>query len=114
MLLAIIMILYGGFLWMTSRGEADRIDRAKQILKNTVIGLALILFSLAIVSFIVGWWTGGWQGEQPPSPPPPGGCPECGYLGGGIIQSHYPARDQRDVPRNTVVVVTFKEEMDVE
>ena len=42
MLLAIVMIMYGGFLWLTSRGNQDQIERAKQVLKNTVIGLILI------------------------------------------------------------------------
>ncbi|MFA6428265.1 MAG: pilin [Candidatus Buchananbacteria bacterium] len=110
--IAVLMIIYGGFLWMTSRGNQDQIDKAKQVLKNTVIGLILILSSLIIVSFIVGWWTGGWQ-EPAPVTPPIVDCPGCGWLGGGIIQSHYPARDQQDVSRDTKIAVTFKEKMDV-
>jgi hypothetical protein len=31
------------------------------------------------------------------------------YLGAGIIESHYPLRNQKEVPLNTVIAITFKE-----
>src|SRR3989344_8452589 len=36
--LAILLILYGGFVWMTAGGNAERVDTAKRILVNAVIG----------------------------------------------------------------------------
>ena len=47
-IIAITVILYGGFIWMTSGGRPDRIDKAKKILISAVIGLLIILFSFAI------------------------------------------------------------------
>ena len=35
----------------------------------------------------------------------------AGSLGGGIIENHLPARNATEVPRNTPVVITFKEPM---
>jgi len=51
--IAIGIILYAGFMWMTSNGEEDKIRKAKQTLKNGVIGLAIILSSWAIATFIL-------------------------------------------------------------
>lgn len=51
-LLAVIIILYGGYLWMTSAGNEDQIDKAKETLKSGVIGLIVILSALAIAVFV--------------------------------------------------------------
>ncbi len=51
-LVAVIVMLYGGFLWMTARGSEQQIDKAKRVLINGAIGLVIILVSWAIVLFI--------------------------------------------------------------
>ncbi|NUM25725.1 MAG: VWA domain-containing protein [Candidatus Buchananbacteria bacterium] len=51
--LAIVIIFYGGFIWMTAGGNADRIATAKKILTNAVIGLVIIFTSFAITSFVI-------------------------------------------------------------
>jgi cysteine-rich repeat protein len=51
--ISIGIMLYGGFLYMTSQGAADKIEKAKKILINGAIGLAIILSSYAIAFFIV-------------------------------------------------------------
>ena len=51
--LAITLILYGGFLWMTSGGNPEKINKAKRVLISAVIGMALIIFSFAIAQFIM-------------------------------------------------------------
>lgn len=50
---AISIILYGGWLWMTSNGDAQKIEKAKKTLISAVIGLLIILSSFAIVSFVL-------------------------------------------------------------
>ncbi|PIS05027.1 MAG: hypothetical protein COT81_03340, partial [Candidatus Buchananbacteria bacterium CG10_big_fil_rev_8_21_14_0_10_42_9] len=50
--LAILIVLYGGFVWMTAGGEENKIQRAKDILRNGIIGLVIILTSYAIVTFV--------------------------------------------------------------
>ncbi|MFH1171763.1 MAG: pilin, partial [bacterium] len=54
-LLAVGLMIYGGFLWLTSGGSEDRIRRAKKILINTLIGLVIILLSWAIVNFVLNF-----------------------------------------------------------
>ncbi len=49
----LIGILYGGFLYMTSAGETTQIDKAKRTLRNSVIGLIIILSSYSITWFVV-------------------------------------------------------------
>ncbi len=51
-LLALVIILYGGFRWMTSGGSEDGITSAKKTIGAGIIGLAIILFAYAIVSFV--------------------------------------------------------------
>src|SRR3989338_633893 len=63
-ILAVIIVLYGGFVWMTSGGNAQKIEKAKKILINGLIGLAIILSAYAIVSFVI------WQFQRILNPPP--------------------------------------------
>lgn len=41
----LILIIYGGFLWMTASGNEEQIGKAKKILASSIIGLAIILLS---------------------------------------------------------------------
>src|SRR6056297_209109 len=52
-IVAVIIIIYAGYLWMTSGGNSERIEKAKKVLLGAVIGLILILSSFAIVNFII-------------------------------------------------------------
>ena len=51
-LVMVILILYGGYLWMTARGEEAKITKAQDIIKGTVIGLILVLSAYAITVLI--------------------------------------------------------------
>ena len=48
------LILYAGFLWMTAQGDAKVVDKAKEILKQAIIGLIVIVAGFAISSFVLG------------------------------------------------------------
>jgi hypothetical protein len=52
-LIAVVLILYAGFTWMTSGGNEEKIGTAKKTLINATIGLAIIMSSLAITQFIL-------------------------------------------------------------
>ncbi|MBI4427127.1 MAG: hypothetical protein HY569_01420 [Candidatus Magasanikbacteria bacterium] len=52
-IIALGVMLYGGFMYMTSAGEEEKISTAKKALTNGVIGLVIILSSLALVQFIL-------------------------------------------------------------
>ena len=51
-IVAICLIIFAGFKWMTSNGEEEKVTEAKKMLKNGVIGLAIILAAWGIVTFI--------------------------------------------------------------
>lgn len=51
--LAVLLILYAGYLWMTSRGDEDKIKTAKGIIVSAVIGLVIILSAYAVASFVL-------------------------------------------------------------
>src|SRR3989344_3381408 len=112
-IIALVIIVYAGFLWMTSAGNAEQIDKAKRTLRNAAIGLLIIFLAFAIVSFISRALEGSLGIGRPPGGIPPGqDCDNCDTLGAGIIESVYPIPGQRDVPRNTNIIVTFKVNMD--
>ena len=48
-----ILMLYAGFLWMTSMGNNEKVEKAKKIIWGAVIGLAVIMSSYAITSLIL-------------------------------------------------------------
>jgi len=43
-----VLIMYGGFIWMTSAGNQDSVSKAKKILVNSTIGLFIVIISYAI------------------------------------------------------------------
>lgn len=51
-IVALIMIIYGGFLMLTSGGNADMVKRAKSTLIWAAAGMAVILGSWSIISFV--------------------------------------------------------------
>ena len=108
-IVAVFIILYGGYLWMTSQGEQDKVEKAKKVLTSAVIGLIIILSAWAIAWFIISRMLQATKLGPPTNPKPSQGY--ISALGAGIIQSVYPEPDQRNVPRNTFIAVTFKREI---
>lgn len=53
-LLAVIMVIYGGFLYVSSAGNEENVKKAKQILLYAVLGIVIILISFALVNTILG------------------------------------------------------------
>ncbi|HNW09123.1 MAG TPA: pilin [bacterium] len=51
-ILAVLLILYGGFIWMTAAGDDGKVDKAKKIIYAAVIGLVIIFSAYAIASFV--------------------------------------------------------------
>lgn len=48
----LILIIYGGFTWMTSRGDQSQIEKARKTLGAAIIGVAIIAASYAITYFV--------------------------------------------------------------
>ena len=52
-IIAVVIILLGGFKWMTAAGNDDKIGEAKKLLGAGVVGLIIILAAYAIASFVI-------------------------------------------------------------
>ena len=50
--IAVVLILYAGFLWMTAGGKPDTVTKAQKIMGAAVIGLVIILASYGLTLFI--------------------------------------------------------------
>ena len=52
-LIAVVVIMFGGFRWMTAGGNEDRIAESKKLILSGVIGLIVVLGAFAIVQFVI-------------------------------------------------------------
>jgi len=52
-----ILIIYSGILWMTARGNENQIEKSKDILKSSVVGLLIVTAAYAIVKTVSGLFT---------------------------------------------------------
>lgn len=52
-IIAIIIILYGGFVWLTSAGNEEKVGQAKKIITAGVIGLVIIFIAYALATFVI-------------------------------------------------------------
>ncbi len=57
--LVLFYFIYGGFIWMLSRGNAQMIEKGKNILFGTIIGMAIVLASWVIINFVLFLLLGG-------------------------------------------------------
>lgn len=55
---ALLMIVYGGVLWMFAAGNKENITKGKDIIMWTALGMLLIFSSYAIIKFILNALTG--------------------------------------------------------
>jgi len=110
-IIAVVIILYGGWLWMSAGGNEEQIAKAKKVLLNGAVGLLIILSAYSLVLFVMkmlGIGEGGGGDNNG------GGSNQIGTVNmygsgalGEVIKDHYPVRNQKDVPRNTKIAVTF-------
>lgn len=48
----LVLMIYGGFLWMTDRGEGARAKKAKELIEAAIIGLIIVMSAYALTSWI--------------------------------------------------------------
>jgi hypothetical protein len=51
-MIAVVIILIGGFKWMTAAGNEDKIGEAKKIMTAGLIGLVIVLASFGLATYI--------------------------------------------------------------
>jgi len=49
----LILMIYGGFLWMTAAGNEQQIEKAETLLASAVIGLIVVISAYAISYFVI-------------------------------------------------------------
>ncbi len=47
------LMVYGGFLWMTARGNSDQIGKAKDLITQAIVGVVVISAAWAITNFVI-------------------------------------------------------------
>ena len=56
--LALLMLIWGGFLWLTSAGVPERVSSGTQTMLWAVIGIVVVLSSYLIISTYLSYLTG--------------------------------------------------------
>ncbi|MFH1173153.1 MAG: hypothetical protein V1692_01325 [bacterium] len=57
-ILFISYMIYGGYTWMTAGGNDDKVSRAKDVIRNAIIGIAVLLAAWGITNFVINALTG--------------------------------------------------------
>ncbi len=84
-IVSVILVIYGGWMFMTAAGNPQKVEKAKKIIINAGIGLIITLSAFLIVNFIVGIMTGALGGglEGDDSLCPDGTPRPCVCVGAG-------------------------------
>lgn len=53
-IVAVVMVMYGGYLYITSAGDSNKIQEAKKTLAWSFIGLVVIVLARSIIVFVIG------------------------------------------------------------
>ncbi len=51
--LFLLLMIYGGYLYMTARGNEEQLEKAKKIITQTFIGIIIVLAAYAISWFMI-------------------------------------------------------------
>lgn len=65
-IVAVVIILIGGFTWMTAGGNEEKVGEAKKWIFAGIIGLAIILSAFAIASFVINSLVDATTGSTTP------------------------------------------------
>ena len=67
----LVLMVYGGFLWMTARGNTKQVEDAKNLIISAVIGIIIVAGAYVVTNFVleaitgVGSETGVDSGNRP-------------------------------------------------
>jgi hypothetical protein len=105
-LIAVVIILWGGFTWLLSQGAEDKIEKAKAILRNGLIGLVIVLAAWGIATYVINLLlditgAGDNQYAEPYDPYEPSGSSPF------YIDHSNPADGDENVPLCHIIAVTF-------
>ena len=52
--LAVLFLIYGGILYLTAGGDAEKAAKGRTAITNAIIGIVIIMLALAIYNFVIG------------------------------------------------------------
>lgn len=52
-IIAVVIILLGGFKWMTAGGNEEKVGEAKKLIMQGIVGLIIILAAFGIATFVI-------------------------------------------------------------
>lgn len=52
-LVFVILIIYGGILWMTAVGNKESLTKAKTVLTSAIVGILIVIGAYAISAYVV-------------------------------------------------------------
>lgn len=55
----LILMIYGGFLWMTAKGNEQQVEKAKSLITAAIIGMVIVVSAYAITYFVTKSISGG-------------------------------------------------------
>ncbi len=53
-IIALLYLLYGGIKWITSRGEKDQVEAARNHIVAAVVGLIVVFLAIFIITLVLG------------------------------------------------------------
>lgn len=62
--ITLIVFVYGGVVWLTAAGNAQRVERGKQVFEGALVGLVIVLAAWVIVNFVLAALTGTPLGQN--------------------------------------------------
>ena len=52
-ILAVIYLIYGGIMYITAGGDAEKANKGRVAITNAIIGIVIIMLALAIYNFVI-------------------------------------------------------------
>lgn len=62
--LALLMFIYGGFMFLISAGSSESVSKARKIIVAAVVGLIIVFASFLIIKFVLQSMGINWNGEM--------------------------------------------------
>jgi hypothetical protein len=49
-------MIYAGILWMTAQGNDQKVEKAKQMITEAIVGLIIVVAAYAIAYFVINYF----------------------------------------------------------
>lgn len=63
----LVLMVYAGYLWMIARGDEGKVEKAKNTIINSVIGIVIVVAAYAITYYVVNALSKGPATSTPPA-----------------------------------------------